>query len=461
MSKFQCKYRITVTYNNEIIFVEYPLTLNFDVNRNTFSNSNTASFQIYNLAPETRNYIFQDRYKIYDYKVIEYEAGYGDNLTLIFKGKIQQAYSYRQGVDIITNIQALDIDIQAYAYKNIVSGLSSHTFATGTNFKDAYLTMASDMPNIKVGALGSLDGTFKTPTVFDETSFYAINKLTGNHTFIDNGVLHTLMDNEALGDYGVYVIESSTGLLGTPMRRDTQLEVSMVFEPNIVVGQLVEINSTTDSNFNGQFKVIGINHSGTISGAEAGQRITKLNLMVGALLPNANNALTGQTETQLFSMVTGQEIKVVNSKAPAAVQDVINYIQKYGKAPHSQVTKNIWWDELVKPNSLAYEKPTLQVLSNLYSVSVQLQNFLNRFYPGNRVTITSGWRSRGYNSTIKNAAPNSEHIYGNAIDFFIPGQINTYVFRNIQTYWGGRKKQYPSFIHIDRSRSHGKYANDF
>lgn len=461
MSKFQCKYRITIKIGNENLIIEYPLTVKFNINRNTFASSNTASFQIYNLALQTRNSIFQDRYKIYDYKFITFEAGYGDNLTLCFKGKIQQAYSHREGVDIITDIQAFDIDIQSYATKTLVQNYTSKTFDSGTSFKEAYLNMASDMQNLKVGAIGSLEGEFKTPTVFDETSFFALNKLTGEHTFIDNGVLHTLMDNEALGDYGVYVIESSTGLLGTPMRRDAQLEVQMVFEPNIVVGQLVEINSTTDTNFNGQFKVCGINHSGTISGAEAGQRITTLNLFIGSLLPNADSAITGQTQTQQFSMVVGEKIQVVESKVPSSVREVFDYIQKYNRAPHSKVTKNIWWDELIKANSLAYGKPNMDNVTNLYQVSVKLQEFLNRFYPGNIVTITSGWRSKGYNSTISGAAPNSEHIYGNAIDFFIPGQINAYVYQNIQKYWNGRKKQYSNFIHVDRSLSHGKYANDF
>lgn len=453
MTKFQCKYRITINTGSKNLIIEYPLTVKFNINRNTFASSNTASFQIYNLALETRNYIFQDRYKIYEQKTIIFEAGYGDNLTLCFKGRIQQAYSRRDGVDIITEIQAFDYDI--------IQTYTSKTFDSGTSFKEAYLNMASDMQNLKVGAIGSLEGEFKTPTVFDETSFFALNKLTGEHTFIDNGVLHTLMDNEALGDYGVYVIESSTGLLGTPMRRDAQLEVQMVFEPNIVVGQLVEINSTTDTNFNGQFKVCGINHSGTISGAEAGQRITTLNLFIGSLLPNADSAITGQTQTQQFSMVVGEKIQVVESKVPSSVREVFDYIQKYNRAPHSKVTKNIWWDELIKANSLAYGKPNMDNVTNLYQVSVKLQEFLNRFYPGNAVTITSGWRSKGYNATIRGAAPNSEHTYGNAIDFFIPGQINAYVYQNIQKYWNGRKKQYSNFIHVDRSLSHGKYANDF
>ncbi len=60
---------------------------------------------------------------------------------------------------------------------------------------------------------GALEGQFLTPTSFDGNAFNEINKLTGGHTFVDNGVLNTVMDNEVI-DVPVPVITDENGLFG-------------------------------------------------------------------------------------------------------------------------------------------------------------------------------------------------------------------------------------------------------
>ncbi len=58
-----------------------------------------------------------------------------------------------------------------------------------------------------------------------------------------------------------------------------------------------------------------------------------------------------------------------------------------------------------------------------------------------RITPTSGWRSRKYNSTLRGADPNSEHIYGNAIDFTPTNKTLGAVWSAFNKYWRGRKKR--------------------
>lgn len=456
--QFDARYRVTVYSNTETTIVEYPITCKFTVTRGVFAQSQNATIQLYNLAPDTRNQIFQDAWtNAVDktkWKYVRLEAGWNGTMSEIFVGRIMQAYSSKSGgqTDIITEIQATALDI--------FDSQSSHTFAAGTTFKDALKTFASDMPNVLIGNTGTLEGAFQTPTTFDGNTMDEINKLTGGHSFVDNGVLNTLMDNEVI-DVPVPVISNHTTLLETPMRRDANLEIKTLFLPDLVVGQLVEVDSSISPNFNGQFKLVGFTHDCLISPTQAGTRTTQMVLWIGPLLPDANIAITGGAAPVEFSKVKGEDVSPVKSKQPAAVLDVYRFIQKNGYAPKTKITNNIYWSEVVKPNSLKYSKPSIEVLSNLYSTAQRIQTFKDKYYPGTTLQINSGWRSREYNSTLSNADPNSEHIYGNAIDFKIVGYPTSSVMVKFKTYWRGRYYEHKGygFIHADQTKRRGVIAD--
>lgn len=310
--QFDARYRITVYSKDETTIVEYPITCKFNVTRGVFAQSHKATIQLYNLAPTTRNQIFQDQLNLdpVKFKYVRLEAGWNGTMSEIFVGRIMQAYSFKSGgqTDVITEIQALALDI--------FDCQTSHTFAEGTSFKDALKTMASDMPNVILGNTGSLDGIFQTPTTFDGMAMEEINKLTGGHSFVDNGVLNTLMDNEVI-DVPVPVISNYTTLLETPMRRDANLEVKALFLPDLIVGQLVEVDSSISPDFNGQFKLVGFTHDCLISPTQAGNRTTQLVLWIGPLLPNSDIAITGGAAPVEFSKVKGEDVSSVN---PTTIQ---------------------------------------------------------------------------------------------------------------------------------------------
>ena len=460
MIKKDPTYRVTVYKQDKTIIVEYPLTCHFNVTRGVLSDAVKCTIQLYNLAPSTRNEIFQDAWTNFlgwqDMKYVYLEAGWNGSMAMIFKGRIMQAYSYKSGgqTDVITEIQAQALDA--------FDCPTSHTFLAGTSFKDIHNTIANDMKNVIVGNIGNLEGEVKTPTTFEGNALDELNKLTNGHTFVDNGVLNTIMDNEVI-DVPVPVITDKNVLLETPRRRDANLEVKMLFEPDLAIGQLLEIHSEIFPDFNGQYKVVSFTHDCLISASQAGQRVTTVNLWVGPFLPGANVAVTGGASEVQFNKVKREEVTTVNSKEPSAVLDVYRFIQKNGYAPKTKITNNIYWSEVIKANSLQYEKPSIAVLSNLYSTSQRIQTFINKYYPGSKLQINSGWRSRGYNSTLRNADPNSEHIYGNAIDFMIPGQSTQLVYKKFVTYWKGRKYLHSggNFIHADITTSRGVYANDW
>lgn len=67
------------------------------------------------------------------------------------------------------------------------------------------------------------------------------------------------------------------------------------------------------------------------------------------------------------------------------------------------------------------------------------------------ITITSGYRTVAYNSTLKNASPSSQHTHGNAADIKVSGvtPLEVYNYFNKEypdTYGVGI---YNTFVHID------------
>lgn len=463
--KFQRNYKLIYTIpivnedgtidkkNAEQITITYPLKCEFSIERTTFAQSNKATFNIYNLKLSTRNKVYQDMYNINRWCFVDFYAGYGDNMPLIFTGKVITAMPERQGTDIITTIQAMDNDI--------IQSYSNHTFEAGTSKKEALNTLVSDFTNVKLGSVGNMEGTLENRYVVSDKTFVAIDKLTGGHAFIDNDKLHVLNNNEVLGDVGIYKITSETGLLGTPRRQDAQLEIDCIFAPEVTVGQMIEIESTTaPAQYNGQYKAIGLTHRGNISGADCGTVTTTLNLFVGVLLPNSNFIWSG-VMNEPVSEVKGNKVQELTQKDMATIREVYNYLLKNRKPPHQKITSNIWWDEVLMNYSLQGSTPSIDVLSNLYATATNLQTFVDKFYPNNKIKITSGWRSASYNPKI-GGAPNSQHIQGRAIDFILPGQTLYYVYNYFSKYWSYGFKQLGSgYIHCDtRSTIVKGVAND-
>lgn len=451
-NKFQCHYKLTLQWTAENGDIQHsivtdPLTIEFNVTKQLFQSTNTATIVCYNLDGFTREGIYQDKYlfNTEKTKMLTLEAGYGENLTCICVGYIQQCYSERKGTDFVTTIEVLDPDI--------LNQYTSVTFAAGTTFEEAYKYLASQMPNLEMGELGNLNGVFQTPATFNGNAFVAINELTGGHTFVDNKVLNTLNDNETLKGYGAYVIDSEAGLLETPKRHDAVLEINMIFEPNLRLGQLVDIKSSTQPRFDGQYKIVGISHNCTISGARCGSRTTSIQVLYLDWLTNSNVNLTGNPQGQKPSTVVNNKVEPINTRVSGEINKVYSEIRKNnGNIPNIRINKIATWKDLLKHDNSSNEilsDLTTGYMANAQAVANRLLEFCNKYYPNNKVTINSAWRTRLNNARCGGVA-NSQHLKGRAIDFSISGVNPATVYRQAKASgmftWVG---QYSSFTHVD------------
>lgn len=408
----QCSWEMTVSYKDETIVVGYPLTVNFNVRRDTFAGSNNATFDIYNLSPSNRSseFFFQDRFNTDKKKLVTFKAGYNGSLTTLFKGYILQSYSKRQGVDVITSMQCLDMG-------SVVDYVCT-TFEKGTKLKDAVEFIINSTSDLTLGNIGYLEGEFQTPTMIEGTPIECLNTLTGGHAYIDNGLVNILQNNEAIESY-VTELRADSGLISTPERRDAQVEVTSIFNPNFVVGQWLNIKSDVASDFTGTYKICGISHQGMISGATAGQRTTTLNLMSGAFLPASNYNVTGKVGNEAQS-VKGQEVKPLVGNISNNAVEVCNYVKAHGgRIPNTRIIGSIKWSDMLGHQNQPADRQaqiTPAICQNCITIATKLNNFLYSVVGSTNIQITSGWRTT-QNNTNAGGQPNSAHLKGLAIDF--------------------------------------------
>ncbi|MCK5611975.1 hypothetical protein KAR91_59445 [Candidatus Pacearchaeota archaeon] len=258
-----------------IVTIGNPFTIEFNVVRNVQASANTATIKILNLSERVRNIIYKDRYATVENRLVTLKAGYKDDVSIIFKGELRSAESYREGTEFITEIDALDGGLDIY------KSVSSNTVAKGTPKIDALKGQIDNFTNVKELTIGEFSGTYKRGRVFFGNTWDLMKIETNNNAFIDNQSVNVLNDNE-VKQGGIQVINSDTGLLNSPRRSNTLIVFKILFEPRLIVGQELELVSSTNSIFNGVYKVGGINHTGTISGAVSGKCETEVSMFIGS-----------------------------------------------------------------------------------------------------------------------------------------------------------------------------------
>ncbi len=282
MIKFNRVYLLQVeTISGGIISIKRPFTIEFDIHRNTLSAANVGSFRIYNLAPDTRSQIRHDQFNFGDIRTVTFFAGYGSNLVMAFTGFISQAWSVREGNNYITQIESYD------------GGLAFQTAQTNQSFQSQETTstitkkLIASLPGVTPGVISpQFNDPIGKGVSYTGATIPILNELTGQSFFIDNAKGNFVNDDEYI-DFGeIPLINVQSGLIGTPVRENTYINIDLLFEPSIHAASLVTLESqAADGGFNGTHKVISLKHKGTISSAVCGDAVTSLGLLPGVFNP--------------------------------------------------------------------------------------------------------------------------------------------------------------------------------
>ncbi len=274
--KFLRTYEVRITTpDGYAITIRPPFTCSIEVEQSVNGSSlSNAAVTFTNLAPNTRARLGKDKFTRVSYWQIIIFAGYEKRLIEIFRGNIQEGFSYKQGTEWFTRLDCYD---GAYQVQN---GFMAQTFTKDTPMKDAILQAARNIPQLVIGALGGAVTEAKPPRgrVVVGNPFDEIQKMTGGEAFISGETLHVLADNEVLE--GEVFILSADDNKTTPKRRDGYLELDCIFSPELRVGRIAELRSLNEK-YNGQYKIFRVKHSVVFSQAEAGDATTSVSLFIG------------------------------------------------------------------------------------------------------------------------------------------------------------------------------------
>jgi murein DD-endopeptidase MepM/ murein hydrolase activator NlpD len=320
MRKFNRNYKIVfeVGYRKDLleyvpqqtIKIQYPFTLKFDVNRGVWSDANTGNFQIYNLGYDVQALLWKDRFDQTKYVTMWLYAGYENIMPLIFMGDVQECTSYRNGVDFITDIQATD---GGYLFQY---GFVNKTFSKDTDFKFLIQELLAGVPTCKVGYITSnVKQMRKRGRTFIGQTMKLLEAYNFDKVFVDNGELHILGENDVIPGQ-LMVLNADSGMIGTPRRSETTLNVDTIFEPQLVVAQAINLQSKIYPFLNQNYQIIGLRHYGTISPVECGNLYTSVSLSLGKYpfneLKKQIAAYTGETTGKWSKPVTGANVRITS-----------------------------------------------------------------------------------------------------------------------------------------------------
>lgn len=260
--------------SNEFVEISNPITIKFTISRQTYSGANSMNLSIYNLGEKNQKVIFHDTYDTENIRLIILEAGYETTgMSTIFIGSMVSAYTTKEGANIVTKIYALDGALQTQ------TAMTSQTFLN-YKLKDLITVMAKSIPGLDIGRINVQDEKMAKSIVLWGNTYDLIQKYTDGRAYIDLQKIYVMGDYDVL-EGNVPLITSNNGLLGVPERRNASLSVNLIFEPRIIVGQVVAIESKIAPQFDGQYKVTGLTHQATISDSSLSMATTTLDLWIG------------------------------------------------------------------------------------------------------------------------------------------------------------------------------------
>ena len=274
MAKQQRKYRLEIQdIDGETVIVEPPFSIDFEIEKNIQTVVCSGSITIYNLKEATRNAIYKDirQVGLENIRLMKLFAGYESdgNLSQIFSGTISHCYSRRQGVDFLTVIECNSgSDFLANSYVTMNVG-------AGTAVRDYMASLAYQINGNARAVVGNLEGKIRRNFQASGYAEKLIKEYTDGNLYLDGDSILILKENEVIQGI-VNKINSDSGLLGSPQREENFLLFDIIFEPRILMGQYIQLESSTIPFFNGEYKVVGFHHSGTISEAVSGTAKTTI-----------------------------------------------------------------------------------------------------------------------------------------------------------------------------------------
>ena len=240
------------------------LRIAFAIERDSSSESNAATIQIWNLSETSRAEILRSG------ATVSHEAGYGRELGMIFQGNDFKVNIRRELPDVVTEIKTQDGGFQlrsnivnigfelGSSIRDVVSQIMGTFQDLTTNAKEI-LTVPADQ--LSEGWIAS--GTAKK--VLDD-----LLKPRGIQWSVQDGEIRLVADDKTSNDGAVRLSAGSetlkgTGLVGSPTKTEDGIIVTSLLNPKIRPYRQIVVESR---DINGIYKVDKVTHRGDSWGGD-------------------------------------------------------------------------------------------------------------------------------------------------------------------------------------------------
>lgn len=220
-----------------------------------------SQISVYNLSEETRNALKRSLTKI------TLQAGWENTeLRTVFQGSVLNAFSERNGPDIVTKIIALP------GYGALVRGVSSAAFGPGAPAITAVTKLAQDLPGVNVSAAnmyGITSNLGPQGWAFAGATKDGLTRLAEEHSFswsIQDGNFVALGDTVALpsrvnlnGENGGLI--NVAPLLNGPLQMQIGVKIRALYIPGTAPGSAVQVTSQINKGLSGIYRI----HTSSVS----------------------------------------------------------------------------------------------------------------------------------------------------------------------------------------------------
>lgn len=224
------------------------LRVSFEVKKSVGWTPNKATLEIYGLTRDS-SHAFQEKDA-----VVRLAAGYGTPSEL-FLGDVDRAVREVSGTEAVTKVEASD------GGRVFRRSWISKTFAAGSSSTQILSELVAAAGVAVVSATGFSEVLLTQPLVLNgpvRDCLDVLAKAVGAEWSIQGGELQLLPPGALAPGEGV-LLTPQTGLVGSPVRTKTGVEVTCLLQPLIAPGQRFLLESR---DFQGVYKAREVTHKG-------------------------------------------------------------------------------------------------------------------------------------------------------------------------------------------------------
>lgn len=255
------------------------LLIQFEVIKTADKEPNRANIKIFNLNPDNEARVKEE----FDEVLIN--AGYPDAVGLIFRGNIMHVYRYKEGPDLVIEIEASDGDKD---YRKATVNRSFAAGSTNTDVLEQCLASFEGVGNTIEGTILMPERSYLRGKVVAGTTRHALDVLAreaGANWSIQDGELTMVGVLETLPDE-VQVINKDTGMIGSPEVNEKGVTVRCLLNNKLKVNGQIELDMASINErptspmandpqpgverkpATGLFKILTIKHTGDNRGTD-------------------------------------------------------------------------------------------------------------------------------------------------------------------------------------------------